>query len=415
MATKRWMKILLIMAILIGLARFLSLLAVAAPDEELLGKSKGYPVGNRENWFYDETVRVGSFSNLDAIFPHNVLAKSSTPTEFKRSSSEPEVRYSFEGKSYGIDHYLEHQRTTGLLVIKDREVLVERYQYDRKPTDKFLSHSMAKSLVSLAVGFALSDGKIRSLDDTVATYVPELKGNAYGETRIRNVLRMASGVRFTENYGGKDDLSRFVRILISNGNISALKAFNEREAAEGERFHYASIETQLLAVVIRSATGKNLSPYLTEKLWRPMGAESDATWIKTPDGLELAFGNFSAILRDWGRLGALLANDGRLNGQQILPKEYLLEATDWHKHPKAFAPKEATPWFGYGYQFWTFPGERRRFALLGVYGQAIFIDPELKLVLVHTAAARNASLEQESMGPERGALWYGLVTKYGRW
>jgi len=389
--------------------------AQAAPDEELLGKSKGYPVGNRENWFFDETVRVGSFSNLDTILPHNILTKSPTPTEFKRSSSEPWVRYSFEGKSYGIDDYLQHQRTTGLLVIKDREILVERYQYDRKPTDRFVSHSMAKSLVSLAVGFALSDGKIRSLDDTVATYVPELKGYAYGETRIRNVLRMASGVRFTENYDGIDDLGRFYQILISNGSIPALKAFNEREAAEGERFHYASIETQLLAVAVRSATGKNLSAYLTEKLWWPMGAEAEATWSNTPDGLEQAFGNFSATLRDWGRLGALLANDGSLNGRQILPKEYLVEATDWHRHPKAFTPKEATPWFGYGYQFWTFPGERRRFALLGVYGQAILVDPDQKLVLVHTAAARNALLEQESMAPERGWLWYGLVTKYGRW
>jgi len=404
--------------------RFLSVLCVflvwvasaqAAPDEEFLGKSKGYPVGNRQNWFFDETVRVGSFSHLDAILPHNVLPRSPNPTELKRSSSEPLFRYSFEGKSYGIDQYLEHQRTTGLLIIKDGEILIERYQYDRKPTDRFVSHSMAKSLVSLAVGFALSDGKFRSLDDTIATYVPELKGYAYGETRIRNVLRMASGVRFTENYGGKDDLARFVQILISKGCIPALEAFNEREAAEGERFHYASIETQLLAVAIRNAIGKNLSAYLTEKLWWPMGAESDATWINTSDGLELAFGNFNATLRDWGRLGILLANDGRLKGRQILPKEYLLEATDWHKQPKAFAPKEATPWFGYGYQFWTFPGERRRFALLGVYGQAIFVDPDEKLVMVHTAVARNASLEQESMGPERGALWYGLVTKYGRW
>jgi len=389
--------------------------AQTAPDEELLGKSKGYPVGNRENWFYDETVRVGSFSNLDAIFPNYVLLKPPTPTELKRSSSEPRVRYSFEGKSYGINDYLQHQRTTGLLVIKGGEILIERYQYDRKPTDRFVSHSMAKSLVSLAVGFALGDGKIRSLEDTVATYVPELKGYAYGETRIRNVLRMASGVRFTENYDGKDDLAQYIRILISKGNIPALKAFNEREAAEGERFHYASIETQLLAVTIRGATGKNLSAYLTEKLWWPMGAESDATWINTPDGLELAFGNFNATLRDWGRLGLLLANDGSLNGRQILPKEYLLEATDWHMQPKAFAPKVATPWFGYGYQFWTFPGEHRRFALLGVYGQAIFVDPDEKLVLVHTAASRNANLEQESMGPERGALWYGLVTQYGQW
>jgi len=386
----------------------------AAPDEELLGKSMGYPVGTPQNWFFDETVRVGSFSNLASILPSNILPKSPTPRELTLSPSELSVRYSFQGKSYTIDDYLQHQRTTGLLVIKDGEILFERYQYDRKPTDRFLSHSMAKSLVSLAVGFALSEGKIRSLDDTVAAYVPELKGYAYGETQIRNLLRMSSGVRFSENYNGKDDVARFYQMLVSKGSIPTLKTFNEREAPEGQRFHYASIETQVLGVIIRSITGKPLSEYLTERLWWPMGAEADATWTKTLDGLEHAYANFSATLRDWGRIGVLLANDGSLGGRQILPKEYLIEATDWHRHPEAFAPKKATPWFGYGYQFWTFPGERRRFAMLGAYGQSIFVDPDQKLVLVHTAAAKNPGLEQESMGPERGELWYALVTKYGR-
>ena len=106
-------------------------------------------------------------------------------------------------------------------------------------------------------------------------------------------------------------------------------------------------------------------------------------------------------MRDYGRLGVLLANDGAVGGRQVVPKDYLLEATDWHRQPDAFAPRRATPYFGYGYQFWLFPGEKRRFALLGVYGQSIFVDPELKLVMVITAAAKNASVGKESFG--RGA------------
>jgi len=146
-----------------------------------------------------------------------------------------------------------------------------------------------------------------------------------------------------------------------------------------------------------------------------MGAEANATWAKSSDGIERASGNFNATLRDWGRLGVLLANDGRIGEKQILPRDYLLEATDWHRHPSTFAPRKATPYHGYGYQFWTFPGEHRRFALLGVYGQAIYVDPELKLVMVQTAVARNARVGKETMGREMSALWYALVTKYAPW
>ena len=111
-----------------------------------------------------------------------------------------------------LDDFLNRQRVTGFLLIKDGEMLAERYQYDRKPDNRFVSHSMAKSIVSLAVGMALAEKKIASLDDTVAKYVPKLAGNPYGETTIRNMLRMASGVPFTEVYDGNDDLAKFTRI-----------------------------------------------------------------------------------------------------------------------------------------------------------------------------------------------------------
>ena len=388
----------------------------AAPDEELLGKAAGYPIGSRANWFYDETVRVGSFSHVDQILPYYAtLAKSAAPLRLPTAERAQLVTYRFQNENCSIDDFLAHQRVTGLLLIKDGEILAERYQYDRKPDNRFISHSMAKSIVSLAVGMAVADGKIASLDDTIATYVPALSGNAYGETSIRNTLRMSSGVRFLETYSGDDDIAKFGRIRVTQDSVTALRAFTEREAEQGTRFHYASSETVALTLLVRAVTGVSLSEYLTNRLWQPMGAEADATWTRTRDGSEAGSGNFNAVLRDYGRLGILLANDGALSGRQIVPKDYLLEATDWHRQPAAFTPRRATPYFGYGYQFWLFPGEKRRFALLGVYGQSIFVDPELKLVLVVTAAAKNANVTRESFARERDALWRGVVDRYGSW
>lgn len=387
--------------------------AQAAPDEELLGKSAGYPLGTPQTWFLDERVRVGSFSHLDEIFPHNTLQKSATPLALPKAAGANEISYRFEEKEYSLDDFLAHQRVTGFLLIRNGEVIAERYQYDRRAQDRFVSHSMAKSIVSIAVGMALAEKKISSLDDKVAKYVPELAGHAYGESTIRNLLRMASGVRFSEEYNGIDDLTRFVRIRVGQSSIAALQAFDVREAEQGARFHYASSETVALTVMLRAVTGMSLSEYLTPRLWQPMGAEADATWVRSTDGTESGFGNFNATLRDYGRLGILLANDGAAGERQIIPKDYLLEATDWQRQPEAFRPQRATPFFGYGYQFWLYPGEKRRFALLGVYGQSIFVDPELKLVMVVTAVTKTADIVSESYPRERGALWRAVVTKYG--
>jgi len=389
--------------------------AAAAPDEDVLGKAQGYPIGSPRDWFYNEYVRVGSFSNLDRILPHYTLDKSASPLPLAKTASVPDIKYRFEGRTLTVDDFLARERATGLLLIKDGEILVERYQYDRAANNRFLSHSMAKSIVSLAIGMALAEGKIASLDDTVSKYVPKLAGSTYGETTIRNILKMSSGVPFNEVYDGKDDLTKFNIERYRGGSIDALRLFNTREAEQGARFHYASAETVNLVLVLRAVTGVPLSEYLTSRLWQPMGAEQDATWVKLPDGTVAGAGNFNAILRDYGRLGWLLANDGAIGSKQIVPKDYLLEATDWHRQPDAFRPGRATPYFGYGYQFWLFPGEKRRFALLGVYGQAIFVDPGLKLVMVLTAAARNANVGKEPFGRERDALWRGFVARYGSW
>jgi CubicO group peptidase (beta-lactamase class C family) len=226
---------------------------------------------------------------------------------------------------------------------------------------------------------------------------------------------MSSGVPFDESYNGKDDLTRFNTTRFRQDSVAALRELTTREVEQGTRFHYASSETVNLVLVLRKAAGAPLADYLTPRLWQPIGAEADASWTSYRDGTVVGAGNFNAILRDYGRLGMLLANDGEAGGKQIIPKDYLLDATDWHRQPEAFRPYKATPYFGYGYQFWLFPGEKRRFALPGVYGQSIFVDPELKLVLVLTAAAKTASVGKETLGRERDALWRGLVASFGSW
>jgi len=349
--------------------------ADAAPDEDKLGKEQGYPIGTARTWFFDESVRVGSFTAqgvIAGIFGGNanVLAPSDAPMPLPRAAREPPIRWDVDNrKALSVDDYLSRQRIMGLLIVKDGVIQVERYQYGRRPTHRFLSNSMAKSITSLAIGMAQEEGKIKSLDDRADAYVPKLAGTLLGETTIRNLLRMASGARYTEEYDGKDDAARYLAVVTRDGIEVAAKVVTERAVPQGSHFSYASVNTHVLAAVLRGATGMSVSEYLAPRLWQAIGAETSALWRADKTGLELAGGNFNATLRDYARLGMVLANDGvrpdDVARKPIIPRDYLLEATDWHRVPSSFRPGWATPYYGYGYQFWLFPGERRRFALLG--------------------------------------------------
>ena len=397
--------------------------AVAAPDEELLGKSKGYPIGTAANWYFDESVRVGSFSNQDKIpnlfngKPNEVKA-GGTVLRLLKADKEP---WSFRWKvqkqaGLTVDDFLDRQRIMGLLVIKDGVIQIERYQYDRTPEHRFESNSMAKSILSLGIGFAV-DEKLLDLDKTADSYAPDLKGTIYGDATLKNLLRMSSGARFVENYSGQDDLAKYNRASISSGVAAGAKVVDVRASPQGEKFNYASAETEVLALVLRSVLPVTISEYLSQKLWKPIGAEQSALWLGYRDGLEKASGNFNATLRDYGRLGVILANDGYRpdTKQQIIPKQYLEDATRADRQPEQFRPGKATPYFGYGYQFWMFPGPKHRFALLGTYGQVIYVDPESKLVMVLTAANKTAKSGETTLGAESDAFWRGLVNHWSRW
>jgi CubicO group peptidase (beta-lactamase class C family) len=398
--------------------------AQAAPDEQRLGKAAGYPVGTASSWYADESVRVGSYTHqaeIPGIFHGEAhrLAPSSRPMPLPTAPSEPAYRWSIgDERGLGVDDFLARQRIMGLLIVKDGVVQVERYQYDRRPTDCFTSNSMAKSLVALAVGIALHEGRIASLDDPAQRYAPRLSGTLLGETTIRNLLRMASGARYLQTYDGTGDTAWFSAAVASEGIEKAARRLASRDVPQGTRFAYASPHSVVLAAVVRGATGMSLSDYLAPRLWQPVGAEHAAYWRADRTGLEVALGNFNATLRDYARLGIVLANDGVRpddpRGTPIVPREFLLDATDWKRAPPPFRPGAATPHLGYGYQFWLYPGQKRRFIMLGVYGQSVFIDPALKLVIVQTGANATAQAGDTTLGRERDAFWRGVMAYYAQ-
>lgn len=400
--------------------------ALAAPDEIKLGKREGYPIariGNNKNWYFDESVRVGSFTH-QAEIPGllngkvNTLKASERPLKLGRAPAEPDYRWNTEGeRNLTVDDFLARQRIMGLLIIKDGVSQVERYQYDRKPTHRFTSQSMAKSITSLGIGIALAEGSIASLDDRADTYAPKLAGTVFGETTIRNLLRMAVGAGYKQGYNrGEGDTPAFWALVEREGLESAARFVTKRERPQGERFYYISPATAMLAAVMRGATGMSVSDYLTPRLWQAIGAEETAFWRTDRTGLEVANGNFNATLRDYGRLGVVLANDGVRpddpSAKPIVPRNYLLDATDPKRVPEQFRPGKATPHLGYGYQFWLYPGKHRRFAMLGVFGQSIFVDPHIKLVIVQTGANATAEAADTSLARERDAFWRGVMRFY---
>jgi CubicO group peptidase (beta-lactamase class C family) len=188
-------------------------------------------------------------------------------------------------------------------------------------------------------------------------------------------------------------------------------SFNDRERPAGTRFYYASVETQVLGLVLARAIGRPVAEYLEEKIWQPIGAEADATWLVDNSGQEASYCCFNAVLRDYARLGLLLAHDGRCRSLQIIPAAWVLEATTVRPDQPHLAPGTATESRGYGYQTWILPGERRTFVLQGGNGQRIYVDPSSKLVMVNTAVQRLGL--RYPQGQEADALWSALVRQFG--
>ena len=374
------------------------------PDlDSLRGGQPGFPRADRRTW-WTTAGSVDGFSRLDEIFPASVARAGSVASRWRRASSEPDIRYTspahLGGGRFDIDGYLDRNAVTGLLIARDDEILVERYQYGRTDAMRLTSFSMAKTIVALLVGLAVEDRRIASLDDPAERHATSLAGTAYGATPIRALLTMSSGVRFREEYDGDDDVTKLSLATFgrgSEGGAAALRAFNERIAPPGKRWYYASSETYVLAMVCRAAFGRSLSEVLQERVWQPMGAEADASWLTDRSNLEIGYMGFNAVLRDYARLGRLLAAGGSANGRPLVPAAWVTAMST-----PAFTAAQTGKGNGYGYQTWIVPAREPSFALFGVRGQFIFIDPVRRLVMVNTAVRSDP---RDRRNAETFALW----------
>ncbi|TWT05009.1 serine hydrolase [Reyranella sp. CPCC 100927] len=361
--------------------------ASAAPQEEQYGRDEGYPVGDRATAFQQRYL-VGTFSNTEKLAPFHTVAAPPHASPLLSTDAMFDITYTHGDKRKTIEDYLATNPVTGLLILRDTRIAFERYQYDRTAAHRFYSASMAKTVTALLIGIALRNGKIRSVDDTAETYVPDLRGSAYGATPLRALLQMSSGIRYVEQYNGADDQARLWRAMFAQDGptvLDVLKSFSDRPWPPGTHFNYAGADTMVLGLALRAATGQPLATYLSEKIWQPMSAGANASWLIDRSGQELSSCCLNVTLRDYGRLALLMANDGHANGMQIVPADWIRDMTTVPDDRAHLKPYVATRSYGYGYQTWILPGAERQFALLGVHGQAIYVHPRLKLAMVNTA------------------------------
>ena len=385
----------------------------SGPDAAAYGAAAGFPVGTRMTASQPGNL-VGTYSHFDQLIPSRAVRRATTPWLFKRAVG-PAISYNFGSDRLSIETYLGRNPTTGLLIARDDTILYEHYQYGRTDRDRLLSQSMAKTITAMLIGIAISENKIKSIDDLAAAYVPGLAETEYGKTSIRDLLHMSSGVAFSELYDGHDDVTKLGRDLFGDPGkdpIVSVAQFNTRTVPPGTQWHYASAETEVLGLVLRAAIGEPVADYLHDRVWGAIGTEADASWAMDRTGQEATFCCFNATLRDYARLGRLLAHDGAWEGRQLIPQQWLLDATTVPPASGYLAPGAATPYFGYGYQVWILPGAQRRFALLGLRGQMILVDPASKLVMVHTAVRKNTS--DRASNAETLALWRGVVEQFGK-
>ena len=271
--------------------------------------------------------------------------------------------------------YMAGQRSAALVVVHDGKLRLERHGLGFDGEGRWTSFSVAKSITSTLVGAALRDGHIRSMDDKVTDYIPQMKGSAYDAVSIRQLLTMTSGVRWNEDYSDPNsDVARFNNHKPEDG-VDALVSYLRklpREVPAGTRWNYSTGETNLVGVLVTQATKKPLATYLSEKIWVPGGMEQQATWILSRTGQEISGCCIQAATRDFARFGLFILNGARANGQPIVPDGWLAEATTKRT-------EIARPGRGYGYQWWTH--DDGTFFATGIFGQGIFIDPKRKLVI----------------------------------
>jgi CubicO group peptidase (beta-lactamase class C family) len=332
------------------------------------------------------------FHHMDELgFRTDWVRKPDAVYPLKEPVSEFSLKYSLHGSQYSLGDYLQRNYVTGFLVLHEDQIIFEKYLHGADRNSRFVSQSVGKSIASILVGVAISDGKIHSIDDPVDKYLPYLGSSGYRGVTIKNLLEMATGVDYSEDYRDPHSGAALIGGALLTGNptfhdfAAAMKTTNVKA---GTKFNYQSVNTQVLGLLLEKVTGKRLNQYAEEKLWKKIGAQSDAFFYeskKQPD--TCAFACFNATVRDYARVGLMMMRGGILGNERVVPAAWVHDSTtpgaDFLK-PGALGEMGGP--LGYAYQWWIPPGDDGAFEAEGIYGQSIYVNPKMDVVIVQTSA-----------------------------
>lgn len=323
--------------------------------------------------FWSDEQRSANFRNMEAIFP-GLTSKNGSVRTLERGEA-------LDIDAAALEFFMVQQQVAGLMILQNGKVRLEQYGLGFGPEERWTSFSVAKSFTSTLVGAAIKDGYIGSVGDPVTKYVPELAGSGYDGVTIEQIMTMSSGVKWNENYTDPDsDVVKMLSVPIEEGldpNISYLAGLPS-EAAPGSKWVYKTGETNLIGVVVARATGRSLAEYAEEKIVKPAGFAGDLFWMVDIVGQNIGGCCLSLRLGDYARMGQFVLEGGK--GQ--VPEDWFATATSTHKNI-------GLPGFGYGYQWWTYPGGK--YGAQGIFGQAITIIPEKNMVIAMVANWPKAS------------------------
>jgi CubicO group peptidase (beta-lactamase class C family) len=320
--------------------------------------------------------QVNTFRNIHRLFPTRTVPAAATPRPLPPAEVTLEnFRFDSRGRRWDLYDYLAVNRVAGMLVLKDGAVAFEYYGLGNSPATRWMSMSVVKSMTATLVGMAIHDGHIDSLDDNLVRYLPRFAGSAYDGVTVRQLLQMTSGVRWNETYTDPASDRRAMleaQLAQEPEAILELMASLPRAAEPGMRWNYSTGETQVVGALVAAATGRPVAEYLAEKIWRPAGMASDASWwLASPGGLEIGGSGLSATLRDYARFGQFMLEGGVVDGEASLPAGWIEQAT----RPQRIGGETVE----YGYMWW--PLDEGAYAAIGIFGQFVYVHPDDRLVV----------------------------------
>jgi len=353
-----------------------TLLGCSGPSRDSTAASGADAFGSPDSvTIWTAAQKTAGFPHMERVFPTRRIPAGPTPWVLpQRPADLGRVAFEIDGDTLDVERFMERHRVSGLLVLAEGAVAYEAYRNGHGPARRWTSFSVAKSVVSLLVGAAVQDGYIGSVDDPVSRYLPALSGTSYEGVRVTDLLHMASGVSWNEDYLDLDsDVNRTFRLTLDE-QIAYMGAL-PRAGPPNTIFNYNTGETDLVGAIVRAAVGSNLSDYLERKIWVPAGMEADAYWmLYDTGGGEYGGSGLNASLRDYARIGLLALRGGVLaDGTRVVPEGWMEAST---------TPSPANP--GYGW-FWWLQGNGA-YAALGIFGQMIWIDPQAHVVIVTQSA-----------------------------